>query len=79
MDGRNLNDPEFVKVFLRILSYNLNGREIKYLLCRFYFRMGDNEIVKFDGRKITRKAVNFIIQGALKKIRQDFRKSHCIL
>lgn len=70
----NLNDPEFNKLFLRLLSYRLNGREIKYLIYRFYFNMNDKKITKFEGGYLTRAGVNFHIQRAYRKIIQYNQK-----
>lgn len=68
-----LKDPKFCELFLRILTYNLNGREIKYLLWKFYYRKTDKEIAKLDGR-CESAGVNLIINNAYRKIRHDFRK-----
>ncbi len=75
----NIDDPQFVSLFLLVLSYPLTGREINYLMWRFYFRMTTKEIAKFDGLKITRQAVNLVIVNAYKKIKLNFRKSYYIL
>jgi hypothetical protein len=65
----NLDDPEFCSLFLRILSYRLEGREIKYLMWRFYYNKTDEEIAKLDNKKITRQAINLIIKSAYIKIK----------
>lgn len=70
---RCLDDPDFCKIFLRLLSYPLNGREIKYLLLRFYYNNTTEEIAKFDGRKVIRSRINQEFEKAYKKIKLDFR------
>lgn len=74
-----LDDPEFCQLFLRLMSYRLTGREIKYLIWRFYFKKSADEIAKLDERCKGKSGINLIIQKAYKKIKQYNRKLYALL
>ena len=69
------NDPKFCRLFLMLLSYPLSGRQIKYLIWRFYNNKRNKEIIELDGKNISQSAVNRVITKAYRKIKVNFRKS----
>jgi len=64
-------NQEFFKLLFCIVDFNahLTEREIKYLLWRFHSKMTAEEIAKHDGKRISRSAVNQVMESAYKKIR----------
>jgi DNA-directed RNA polymerase specialized sigma subunit len=64
-------NQDFFRLLLCILDFRskLTEREIKYLLWRFYNRMTAEQIAKYDGKRISRSAVNQVMESAYKKIR----------
>jgi len=73
---RPIDDPYFLKLFLRILSYRLSSRQIKYFIFRFYYNMDCNKIAYFDSRRVSSQRINAEFEEAYKKIRQEFKKKH---
>ncbi len=64
----NLEDPEFCRIFLRVLSYPITSRQVKYLLMRFYFNMNSQQIAKWDGKNVSRQAINNQFKEVYKKL-----------
>ena len=56
-------------LFLRLLDYPLTSRETLYLFWKFCYGLTGRQIAKCDSRKISKQAVNQVIQRALNKIR----------
>ena len=81
MDNKGvLDDPEFCSLFLRVLSFNrLDGKEIKYLLLRFYCHKTCDEISKFDDLKTSRQRINQVLEGAYRKIKIDYKNKYVLL
>jgi hypothetical protein len=68
------HDPQFCRIFLRVLGYKLTSREMKYLIMRFYHNYDDKGIAKWESRRITKQAINLVIQKAYIKIKIDRKK-----
>lgn len=65
-------DPDLTSFLLKVLKLGkLNGREIKYLLWRFYYKKTDMQIAKLDDRNVTRQAINKVLRDTFKKIRGE--------
>ena len=67
-------DPEFCRLLLRILDFkaHLSGREIKYLLWKYYYGLTDEEIAKLEGNRVSKSGINLVLNNAYRKIRHDF-------
>jgi hypothetical protein len=66
-----IEDPDFCRLFLRVIDYTfLNSRETKYLIWKFYWKLTDNQIAKFDGRRVGHQAINLVINDTYRKIRK---------
>ena len=63
-------DWRFCGVVLRVLGFkHLTIREARYLILRFYFRMKDREIAKYDSIDVSHQAINLVIMKAYRKIK----------
>jgi hypothetical protein len=78
-----INDPFFTDVVFLICKYpGLSGREMKYLLWRFYFGLSDKEIAnkeQYKDKPVGRAAVNIVLQRAYRKIKLYILKRNAIL
>jgi DNA-directed RNA polymerase specialized sigma subunit len=65
-------DPEFTKIFLFLLSFDLTSEELKLLIWRFYNRLTYRECGKLIQK--SRGRAHQIVKESLHKIREELER-----
>jgi len=60
---------DFATVFTFLLNFRLNEKELKYILWHIVNGKNYREIARLEGRGMTKQAIHYIVNKALKRIR----------